>query len=206
MWGTCPPHFFRRGNITCYVPPMFFSLGFVFGETAKTKMTFVTYHVRCTAKPSWRWNRVSCGITDSNIFISFCFYKMIFSILQVSRGHERLSPSVQHFALCGISAFYSNHWLYTVRKRSLSWNNKSLTAARVRDHRTAMICFVQKCNWLCCNVGCHINLKMQIYNVKKLHLQANLYAVFCWKQKAELLWKHSFSLGLAVLQKTVFNH
>jgi len=44
--GTCPPH------IICYVPPTFFTLGFVFGEVAKIKMTFVMFHVRCIAKPS----------------------------------------------------------------------------------------------------------------------------------------------------------
>jgi len=42
---------------------------------------------------------------------------MIFSIFQVSRGHERLlTASVRHFILCGISGFSSNRWLYTVRK------------------------------------------------------------------------------------------
>jgi len=25
----------------------------------------------------------------------------------------------------------------------------------------AMICFVQKCNWLCCNVGCHVFINRQ---------------------------------------------
>jgi len=29
----------------------------------------------------------------------------------------------------------------------------SITAAHVRDHSTAMLCSVQKCNWLCCNVA-----------------------------------------------------
>jgi len=28
-------------------PPTFFTLGFVFGEVAKIKMTFVMFHVRC---------------------------------------------------------------------------------------------------------------------------------------------------------------
>jgi len=42
---------------------------------------------------------------------------MIFNILQVSRGRERLlTASVRRLTLCGISDFYSNHWLYTVRK------------------------------------------------------------------------------------------
>jgi len=44
---------------------------------------------------------------------------MVFSILQVSRGREKLlTASVRHFTLCGISDFYSNHWLYrpAVRK------------------------------------------------------------------------------------------
>jgi len=26
----------------------------------------------------------------------------------------------------------------------------------MRNHSTAMICFVQKCNWLCSNAGCHV--------------------------------------------------
>jgi len=30
-----------------------------------------------------------------------------------------------------------------------------ITAAHVRDRRTIMVCSVQKCSWLCCNVGCH---------------------------------------------------
>jgi len=47
--GTWPPHFLRRGDVICYVLPTFFSLGFVFGEVAKIKVTFVTLHVRCIA-------------------------------------------------------------------------------------------------------------------------------------------------------------
>ena len=31
-----------------------------------------------------------------------------------------------------------------------------ITAAHVKDHSTAMICSVQKCNWLCCNIGYHV--------------------------------------------------
>jgi len=27
----------------------------------------------------------------------------------------------------------------------------------MRDHSTTMICFVHKCNWFRCNVGCHGN-------------------------------------------------
>jgi len=38
-------------------------------------------------------------------------------------------------------------------ERLFSCNSESITAAHVRDHRTAMICSVQKSNWLCCNVG-----------------------------------------------------
>jgi len=98
--GTCPPHFFRLGDIIRYVPPTFFSLGFAFGEVAKIKVTFVTFHVRCIAKPSWCWNRVSCGITDFDIFIGFRFDKIIFSILQVSTGRGRLlTASVRHFTV-----------------------------------------------------------------------------------------------------------
>ena len=119
--GTCPLTFSDGRDIICYVPPTFFSLGLIFGEVAKIKMTFVMFHVRCTAKPSWCWNRVACGITDSDIFISFRFDKMIFRILQVSGGRERLlTASVRHFTLCGISDFYSYHWLYrTTVKREV---------------------------------------------------------------------------------------
>jgi len=46
------PSRFQTGDTICYVPSTFFSLGFVFGEVAKIKMTFVTFHVRCIAKPS----------------------------------------------------------------------------------------------------------------------------------------------------------
>jgi len=58
---------------------------------------------------------------------------MIFSILQVSRHRKRLlTPSVRHYPV----------W-FTVRKPTVlkQW---SLTAAHVRDHSTAVICFVQK--------------------------------------------------------------
>jgi len=45
-------------------------------------------------------------------------------------------------------------------ERLFSCNSESITAAHVRDHSTAvstaMTCSVQKCNWLCCDVGCHV--------------------------------------------------
>jgi len=33
---------------------------------------------------------------------------------------------------------------------------------------TAMICFVQKCNWFCCNVGCYVfrNRKRKFWRYK----------------------------------------
>jgi len=34
--------------------------------------------------------------------------------------------------------------------------SESIIAAHVKGHSTAMICSAQKCNWLCCNVGCHV--------------------------------------------------
>jgi len=78
----------------------------------------------------------------------------------------------------------------------------------VRDHSTAMICFVQKCNWLCRNVGCHINLRMQICNIKKLHLQANLCEVLeiRGKQRQNYCGDIVLVVGLAVFKNTVFNH
>jgi len=29
-------------------------------------------------------------------------------------------------------------------------------AAHLRDQSKAMIFFVENCNWICCNVGCHV--------------------------------------------------
>jgi len=76
----------------------------------------------------------------------FSFDKTIFSIFQVSRDCERyLTASVRHFTLCG-----------ALLERLFSCDNESITAAHVRDHSRAIFFSVQKRNWLCCNVGCHI--------------------------------------------------
>ena len=98
----------------------------------------MNYNLASKELKSWFWDGVSCYITDSDIFITFSFTNMIFSILQDSRHRERLlTTSVRYFTPHGIL------W-----ERSLSWINVSLTAARVRDHSsTAMICFVQKYNY-----------------------------------------------------------
>jgi len=42
--GTCPPHFFRRGNIICHVPPLF-SLRFCISRGFKNKSDVC--HVLC---------------------------------------------------------------------------------------------------------------------------------------------------------------
>jgi len=71
-------------------------------------------------------------------FINFSFDKIIFSVFQVSRDRERyLTASVRHFTLCGV-----------LLVRLFSCKSGSITAAHVRDHSTAMICSVQKYNWL----------------------------------------------------------
>jgi len=41
-------------------------------------------------------------------------------------------------------------------ERLFSCNSESITAAHARDHSTVLICSVKKCNWLCCNVVCHV--------------------------------------------------
>ena len=77
----------------------------------------------------------------------------LFSIPTVIRRPENRAPLVPHLLLpcmCGIL------W-----ERSLSWKNESLTAARVRRHITAMICFVQKFNWPWSNVGRHVSRNRQ---------------------------------------------
>jgi len=58
---------------------------------------------------------------------------------------RRLTASVRHFTLCGI-----------LLERLFPCNIGSITAAHVRTTVQAMICLVEKCNWLCCNVSCHV--------------------------------------------------
>jgi len=78
--------------------------------------------------------------------MNFSFDKIIFSIFQVSRDRKRcLTAFVRHFALCVI-----------LLEKLFSCNSESVAAAHVRDHSTVIICSIQKCNWLCCNVGCHV--------------------------------------------------
>jgi len=98
------------------------------------------YIAKLMLKQSWVWYHWFCK------FVNFNFDKIIFSIFIVSRDRERCSTaSVRHFPLCGM-----------LLERLFSCNSESITAAHVRDHSTAMICSVQKCYWLCCNVGCHV--------------------------------------------------
>jgi len=107
--------------------------------------------------------------------MNFSFDKIMFSIFQISRDRERcLTPSVRHLTLCGI-----------LLERLFSCNSEIVAAAHVRDHSTAMICSVQKCNWLCCNVSCHVFRNRprkfndaSVYNVRKLDFQANLCEAF----------------------------
>jgi len=62
---------------------------------------------------------------------------MIFSIFQVSRDRKRLlTASVRHLSSV----------VYCKKDRTV-WKQWSLTAAHVRDHSTAVICFVQN-RWL----------------------------------------------------------
>jgi len=76
--------------------------------------------------------------------MNFSFDKIIFSIFQVSRDLERcLTAVVWHFTL----------WYSILLEILFFWKSKSVAGAHVRDHSTAIICSVQKSNWLCCNVG-----------------------------------------------------
>jgi len=154
--GTCVPHFFRRGGHDMPCPLHFFLFRFCIWRGFKNKSDVCQYcHVLCEElfmsdgrlhlaklmlKQSLLWYHWFCW------FINFSFDEIIFNIFQVSRDHERwLTASVRHFPLCGI-----------LLERLFSWNSESITAAHVRDHSTTMICSVQKCSWLCCNVACHV--------------------------------------------------
>ena len=73
-------------------------------------MTFVTFHVRCVAKSSWWWNRVSYFW----YFISFRFDKTVFSIFQVSRDSKRLLTAL---LLSNISPCVSDARLFCKNKQ-----------------------------------------------------------------------------------------
>jgi len=87
-------------------------------------------------------------------------------------------------------------------------------APHVKDHSTAVICFVQK-RWL---IGFTVTLVVTYsetdsvkfedasvaYNVRKLHFQANLCKVFAENKQQH--YCGDLVLGWVVLHKTVFNH
>jgi len=50
-------------------------------------------------------------------------------------------------------------------ERLFCCNSKIIAAAHVRDHSTAIICFVQKFNGLCFNVGCQVFTRQTSYNL-----------------------------------------
>ena len=81
-------------------------------------------------------------------------------------------------------------WCCILLERLFSSNSNSIIATHARDHSTAMICSVQKCNWLCCSVGCHVFRNRQrkfndasAYNVRKLHFQTDLCEAFAADKK-----------------------
>jgi len=71
-------------------------------------------------------------------------------MFQVSGDHERWFTAVRHSTQCDVLL----EWLFSL-------NSDGFTAAHVRDYTTAWICFAWKCNWFCCNVGCHLFKKRQ---------------------------------------------
>ena len=150
-WGTremCPPLFQIGGyNMSC--PPTF-SLRISVWRGIKTECDVC--HVLCeeffildVTHSNVDVETVWYGITDSDTFMNF-YFENDFSILQVSRDRKTLlTASVRH--LCSVVYCKKSHCL----------DQWSLTAAHVRDHCTAVICFVQTlANLLYCNTGCHV--------------------------------------------------
>jgi len=88
--------------------------------------------------------------------------------------------------------------IFSLLERLFSCDSKSVTAAHVRDHSTAIICFAQKFNGLCFNVGCHVfrnrHCDASVY-FRKLDFQENLCEAFVEDKKAALLWRLSFGMG-----------
>jgi len=117
------PHTFSDGgDIICHVPPLLL-FRFCIWRGFKNKVMLVTLceelfmldgrpHIgRLMLKQSLVWYHWFCYFTN------FSFNKIIFSIFQVSRDHERcLTASVQDFTLCGILLGY---FLGTVRVSQL---------------------------------------------------------------------------------------
>ena len=84
------------------------------------------------------------GVVSLILFIKFSF--VIFEIFQFSSVCETwLNAFLRHFSLCG-----------TLSERLFSCNSENITADHVRDHSTAIICFVPKFNGPCFDVGCHV--------------------------------------------------
>jgi len=55
-----------------------------------------------------------------------------------------------------VNCFCPTFYLVSLLERLFFCNSESITAAHVRDHSTAIVCFVQKFNGLCFNVSCHL--------------------------------------------------
>jgi len=134
-----PPTFLDGGDIICHVTPLF-SLRVCIWRGFKTKCDvchvlreefFILDVTHSYVDDEREFGVVSLILVHLYIFTS----KLSFSILQVSRDHKRLlTASARHL----FSVVYCNkgHCLETVKY-----------GCTRRDHRTAVICFVQK-HWL----------------------------------------------------------
>jgi len=143
------PHLFRRGDIICHVPRTF-SRRFCIWRGFKT--IFDDCHVLCEefftldVTQSYLDVETEFGVVSLTlIFLQIFTLKMIFSILQVSRGRRRLlTASVRHLS----SVVYCKkcHCRETVKfngcKRERPQYNRDLFRAKTLA------------NWLYCNVGC----------------------------------------------------
>jgi len=127
------------------------------------------------------------------LFLWIFTSKLIFCILQVSRDRKRLfTAAVRHLS----------RLVYCKKVTFLKqW---SLTAVHMRDHSTAVICFVQK-RWLICfNVTVVVmywetdSIKHKdasvAYNLRVTFSGKSLQS-FCRKQTTALLWRLSFRMG-----------
>ena len=119
---------------------------------------------------------------------------MIFNILQVSGDHIRLLTAPL-WPLFNVVYWNKGHCLETVKFNGCTRVRPKCSRDLFRTKTLA--------NWLNQKDTAQ-NLKMQVYNVRKLHFQANLCEVFAENKQQH--YCEDLVLGWAVLQKTVFNH
>ena len=149
--GDVSPHFFRRGDIICHVPPLC-SLRVCIWRGLKTKCDVC--HVLCEEfvildlTHSYVDVETEFGVVSLILIYLWIFTsKTIFSIFQVSIDRKRLlTASVRR--LFNVVYCNKDHCLETVKFNDCTRERHQYNRDLFRTKTLA--------NWLYCNVGCHV--------------------------------------------------